>query len=107
MNFSEIMDMFRNPQAIQARVAELREKTARLRATGSAGGGLVTITLNGEMEMLSCSIAPEILDPADPGMVQDLVRAAFNDAITKIRELLQSEMSSGMDGIPMPPGLGL
>lgn len=107
MNFSEIMDMLRNPQAMQARVAELREKTSRIRATGSAGGGLVKVTLSGEMEMISCLIAPEMLDPSDPAMVQDLVRAAHNDAIVKIREALQGELSSGMDGMNLPPGFGM
>ena len=106
MNFNEIMDMLRNPQAMQARVNELRDKTARVRATGSSGGGMVKVTLSGDLEMLSCEIAPEIVDPADVGMLQDLVRAAYNDASAKVRDTLQKELSSGLEGMPMPPGFG-
>jgi DNA-binding YbaB/EbfC family protein len=105
MNFAEIMDMLRNPQAIQSRVNELREKTARIQATGSSGGGMVKITLNGELAMLSCEIAPEIVDPAEVGLLQDLVRGAYNDASAKVREEIQRELSSGLEGLPIPPGL--
>ena len=61
MNFAEIMEMLRNPQAMQARMTELREKTEKIQATGSSGGGMVRVTLNGGLEMLSCEIAPEIV----------------------------------------------
>ncbi len=106
MNFSEIMDMLRNPQAMQARVNELRDRTSRVRATGSSGGGMVKISLTGDLDMLSCEIAPEIVDPSDVGMLQDLVRAAYNDATAKVKEALQKELSTGMEGMPIPPGFG-
>ena len=53
MNIADIMEMLRNPQAMQARVDELREKTESIKATGSSGGGMVRVSLNGGMEMLS------------------------------------------------------
>ncbi len=106
MNISDLMDMLKNPKAMQARVEELRDRTARVRATGSSGAGMVRITLSGDLEMISCEIAPEIVDPGEIGMLQDLVRAAYNDASAKVREALQKELASGMEGIPMPPGFG-
>jgi DNA-binding YbaB/EbfC family protein len=105
MNFAEIMDMLRNPQAMQARLNEVREKTERVVAMGSAGGGMVRVTLNGNLDMVSCEIAPEAIDPAEAALLQDLVRAAFNDASAKVKEALQKELASGMEGLPMPPGL--
>jgi DNA-binding YbaB/EbfC family protein len=96
------MDMLRNPQAVQARFAELREKTERIRATGSAGGGMVKVTLSGSLEMISCEIAPEAA--LDAVLLQDLVRGAFNDAAAKVKEALQSELS-GEGGLPFPPGM--
>jgi len=102
MNFTEIMEMLRNPQAVQARIAELKEKTERVQAVGSAGGGMVKITLNGSLDMISCEIAPEAA--ADIVLLQDLVRAAFNDASAKVKEAVQAELS-GPGGMQIPPGL--
>jgi DNA-binding YbaB/EbfC family protein len=105
MNFAEIMEMLRNPQAMQARMTELREKTERIQATGSAGGGMVRVTLNGGLEMISCEIAPELVTDGDRILLQDLVRGAFNDAAAKVKESVQSELSSGMGDLPFPPGM--
>jgi DNA-binding YbaB/EbfC family protein len=105
MNIAELMEMLRNPQAIQARIAELKERTTSVLATGSSGGGMVRVSLNGGFEMLSCEIAPEAVDPADVALLQDLVRAAYNDASAKIREAAQKELVAGMEGLPIPPGL--
>jgi DNA-binding YbaB/EbfC family protein len=105
MNFAEIMEMLRNPQAMQARVNELRDKTERIRATGSSGGGMVRVSLNGAMEMLSCEISPELVAGGDAALLQDLVRGAFNDAAAKVKEAIQAELSSGIGGMPFPPGM--
>jgi hypothetical protein len=107
MNFADIMEMLKNPQAMQSRMTELREKTERIQATGNAGGGMVRITLNGALEMLSCEIAPEIVASGDTALIQDLVRGAFNDASVKVKESVQAELSSGMEGMPFPgmPGI--
>lgn len=104
MDFSQILEMLRNPQAIQARVNEIRSRTAGIRATGQSGGGMVKVTLSGDMEMISCEIAPEAVDPSDPGLLQDLVRAAHNAAAENVKEALQRELSSGMEGMQLPPG---
>jgi DNA-binding YbaB/EbfC family protein len=104
VNFADIMEMLRNPQAMQARVEELRAKTARVRATGSSGGGMVKVTLSGELEMLACEIAPEVVDPKDVVILQDLVRAAYNDASAKVKEAMQRELSEDLGGMPLPPG---
>lgn len=104
MNFADIMEMLKNPQALQARVEELRAKTLRIQVTGSSGGGMVKITLNGALDMLSCEIAPEVVDPKEISLLQDLVRAAYNDASAKVKEAAQRELSEGVEGMPMPPG---
>jgi DNA-binding YbaB/EbfC family protein len=105
MNFAEMMEMLRNPQAMQARITEFREKTERIEATGSAGGGMVRVTLNGALEMRSCEITPEAMSAGDAALLQDLVRAAYNDAAAKIKDAVQAELSSGMGGMPFPPGM--
>jgi len=104
MDFAELMNMIRNPQAMQARIEEMRAKTVRIQETGSAGGGMVRITLNGALDMISCEIASEAIDPKEVGLLQDLVRAAYNDASAKIKEAIQREFSESLGGLPLPPG---
>jgi DNA-binding YbaB/EbfC family protein len=105
MNFAEMMEMLKNPQAMQARMIEFREKTERIEAIGSSGGGMVRVTLNGALEMLSCVITPEAMATGDASLLQDLVRGAYNDAAVKIKESIQTELSAGMGGMPFPPGM--
>ncbi len=105
MNLADMMEMLRNPQALQARAEDLRRKTESIEATGSSGGGMVRITINGAMVMKSCVIAPEAVDPAEVGMLQDLVVAAFNDAQEKARETMQRELVDSLGGMGIPPGL--
>lgn len=104
MDFNDIMRMLRDPQALQAQAEQLKAKTAGIEATGSSGGGMVKVTINGAFEMKACMIAPEIVDPSDVTLLQDLVRAAYNDAIAKVREELGRELSIGLPGMGLPPG---
>jgi hypothetical protein len=104
MNIGDILKMMGNPQALQAQAEEMRQRMAQIVVTGSAGGGMVAITLNGHMEMTNIQIAPECVDSKDIAMLTDLIRAAHSDAMSKARETLQSEMSSGFG--PGMPGFG-
>jgi DNA-binding YbaB/EbfC family protein len=105
MNIADIMEMLRNPQAMQAKAAEFQRKTESIEATGSSGGGMVRITINGTMAVRSVIIAPEAVTPDDIAMLEDLVAGAFNDAQAKIRESLQRELTEGLGGMGLPPGL--
>jgi DNA-binding protein YbaB len=67
---------------------------------------MVKITLSGEMELLECAIAPEVIDPAEPGLLADLVRAAHNDAAAKVQEAIRQQLSDGMGGMGNLPGFG-
>lgn len=105
MEISDLMNMLKNPQAIQAKANELKQKTTAIRATGQSGGGMVKITLSGDMEMLECSIAPEAIDPADVKMLEDLIRAAHHDAAERVREAIQALLSANMGDMSMPSGM--
>ncbi len=105
MEMSDLFNMIKNPQAIQAKANELRQKTAAIRATGQSGGGMVKVTLSGEMEMIECVIAPEVIDPADGVMLQDLIRAAHHDAAVRVQEEIRKSLSDSMDGLNLPPGM--
>lgn len=99
MDLGEIMKMLKDPKALERQANEAKERVAAVSATGSAGGGMVKVTLNGAMEMLAVEIAPDAVDPSDIPMLQDLVRAAFNDASAKVAEAVKAEVSRSMGGL--------
>ena len=106
MNFNPL-DIMKNAQKIQEQMGSFNEKLAAITATGSAGGGMVEIDLNGKFEMLAVRISPEIAEGGDADMIQDLVAAAFSSAYDKVREAMTRElgaMAGGM-GIPGLPGM--
>jgi len=101
-------DVLRQLQGLQSRMGEIQEKLRTVKVTGSAGGGLVTVEMNGQMQVANVAIAPEAVDPSDVAMLQDLVLAAFTDALDRLKDRLREEVSqvTGMAGIP-PGWLGL
>jgi DNA-binding YbaB/EbfC family protein len=73
--------------------------------TGTSGGDMVRIVLNGQMDVQGVTISPEAVDPEDIEMLQDLVQAAFVDASAKLKEKMREEMSAITGGLPIPPGM--
>ena len=99
------MDLLKNFQNIQSRVGEMQEKMKALTVTGTSGGDMVRIDMNGQMEVTNVTISPEAVDPNDIGMLEDLVFAACADAFAKIKEKMSEEVSSLTGGMDLPPGL--
>jgi len=99
------MDFLKNMQDIQSRVGEMQEKMKTITVTGSAGGEMVKVEIDGQMNVRKVDISPEVVDPDDVGMIEDLVLAAFTDALTNLRERMQEEMSALTGGMNLPPGL--
>jgi nucleoid-associated protein EbfC len=105
VNPFDLLKQFGN---LQERMNELQGRLGRITATGSAGGGMVQVELNGRLEATRVIVAPEAVDPSDIPMLQDLVRAALSDALVKVKEKIREEVSSLTGGLPLPPGfLGL
>lgn len=96
MDINEVMKLMKDPQALQKQALEAQARMASISVVGSSGGGIVKITLNGAMEMLAVEIAPEAIDPDDPGMLQDLIKAAHNDAAFKAREAVQADVAKSL-----------
>ena len=101
------MDILKNAQKIQEQMGAFQEKLAAISATGSAGGGMVEIDLNGKFEVTGVRIAPETIADGDTIMLQDLIMAAFTNGIEKIQDAIKNEMGSmaGEFGIPGLSGL--
>jgi hypothetical protein len=98
-------DMMRQIQQMQSRLAKAQEELNGLTAEGSAGGGAVKITLTGNLQLQSVKISPEVIDPDDVEMLEDLLTAAFNEALQKA-QALQSQRMSGLTSGMNLPGLG-
>ena len=98
----EFLKQFQN---MQGKVQEMQEKLKTISVAGSAGGDMVQVELNGQMEVVSVHISPEVVDPDDIQMLEDLVHAACSDALLKIKEKLKQEVASFSGGMNLPPGL--
>jgi DNA-binding YbaB/EbfC family protein len=100
----DIGSLMQTAQRLQSEMARVQQELARRECEASAGGGMVTVALNGHFEMTRLSIEKTVVDPNDITMLEDLIKAAVNQAVAKVREMSQSEMSklTGGMGIPMP-----
>jgi len=102
-----IGQMMKQAQQMQARMAEMQENLGKLEIDGQAGGGLVTVTLNGKAEMRKIKIDPSLAQPDDVEVLEDLVVAAFNDAKTKVEARVNEEMAKITGGLKRPGGMNL
>jgi len=94
-------DLLKNAQKMQEQMNGFQEKLAAITATGAAGGGLVEVDLNGKLELIAVRIAPEAMEGADTEMLQDLILSAFNDGMSKVKEVIGSEVGA-MTGLNIP-----
>jgi DNA-binding YbaB/EbfC family protein len=94
--------MMKQAQEMQARMAKIQEELASKEVEGSSGGGMVTIRMNGQQEVLSVRIDPEVFKDGDQEMLEDLIVAAVNEARRQALELAKSEMSKVTGGLPLP-----
>jgi DNA-binding YbaB/EbfC family protein len=95
-------NLMKQAQAMQEQMAKLQEEAATKTVTGTAGGGMVSVTANGGMEIVSVVINPEAVKTGDVDMLQDLVLAASNDALKKARQMMADQMKSVTGGMNIP-----
>ena len=99
--------LMKQAQEMQTKMAEMQEKLETIEVAGNAGGGLVTVSLNGKGAMRSVKIDPSLAKPEETEILEDLIAAAHNDAKTKLEEKIQEETASLMGGLQLPPGFKL
>ncbi|MBI9107163.1 MAG: YbaB/EbfC family nucleoid-associated protein [Spirochaetales bacterium] len=97
------MDMMKNLQGMQTKMQDMQSKLGELTAEGLSGGGLVKVVLTGQYSVVDVKIAPEVIDPSDPGLLEDLVLSAFTDASNKIKDKIQQEAASIAGEMNLPP----
>ena len=92
-------------QAMQSRMMAAQEKIEAMETEASAGGGAVSVKVNGKHEILAVSIKPEVCDPEDVEMLQDLIISAANEAMRQMDEISQTEMNKVTGSMGLPSGL--
>lgn len=99
MNIQQIMQQ---AKTMQDKMAQMQEKAAEAEVTGTAGGGMVNVTMTCKGNVVNVSINSEVMDPNDPTMTEDLVKAAVNDARRKADETLADETKRLMEEMGLP-----
>lgn len=94
--------MLKQAQAMQAKMLQAQEELKQARVEGSAGGGMVKATVNGQGELVGIKLTPEVVNPDDIEMLEDLVLAAVTDAANKAREMMESRMGALTGGLKLP-----
>jgi nucleoid-associated protein EbfC len=102
-----IGQMMKQVQDVQAKMADMQGRLGEIEVTGSSGGGMVTVTMNGKGEMKKIKLDPKLVNPGDVEMLEDLIVAACNDAKQKAESFVASETEKMMGGLKLPPGVKL
>ena len=97
-------NLMKQAQKMQKQMEQMQKELEEQEFVASVGGGAVTVTANGKKDILAINIKPEVVDEDDVEMLEDLIAAAFNDAMRRAEEATQSEMAGLAGGIPLPPG---
>ena len=101
-NLGNLADLMRNAGKLRETVEKATESLGQVQVEGTAGGGVVTARANGRLELVSVRIDPKLLADGDAELVEDLVTAAVNQALTKAREAAARSISSLAGGLPIP-----
>lgn len=99
MNYNKMM---KQVQEMQKQMVKAQEELAAEEVEASAGGGMVTVKVTGDLKVTSISISPEAVDPDDPEMLEDLVTAAVNEAVRSAQELASQKMGGLTGGLNIP-----
>jgi len=99
--------LMKQAQAMQSKMAEMQEKLESLEVSGSAGAGMVSVTLNGKGALRGVKIDPALAKADEVEILEDLIVAAHGDAKAKLEERVQQETAEIMGGLQLPPGIKL
>ena len=97
--------MLKQAQQIGGQMGQMTEEMKKRRVTGAAAGGMVEVEMNGVMEILGCRIDPKLFEQNDRELIEDLVVAAVNQAITKGKQMHTEAVREMTGGLPLPSGL--
>lgn len=100
--FGNITDLFKQAQDLQSKLADIQQQAAAKTVEATAGGGMVTVVVNGRLEIRSLRIEKQVIESGDAEMLQDLVIAAVNQGIRAAQQMMADEMSKLTGGLKIP-----
>jgi len=103
----QMASLMKNLPRIREEMAKLQGKMSQISAEGDAGGGMVRVRVNGNLEVVSCSFSDEALKGGDKELLEDLTTAAVNQAMKKAKELVAAETAKIATGMGLPPGMDM
>ncbi|MCB1479174.1 MAG: YbaB/EbfC family nucleoid-associated protein [Rhodobiaceae bacterium] len=103
----DFMGMMKQAQQLQAKMAEMQQQLEQTEIEGSAGGGLVSVTLDGKGGLKQVKIDDSLMKPDEREIVEDLLVAAHADARARLEDVMQERMKEVTGGLPLPPGMKL
>lgn len=95
-------NLLKQAQEMQARISKIQEELGQKTVEGSSGGGMVQVTVNGQLNLCGVKIDPTVINATEKEMLEDLVLAAVNDGMRKAREMMATEMSKVTGGFKIP-----
>ena len=95
-------DMLKNIEQMKSQLGTMQEELKQITATGSSGGNIVNVTINGKFEIINLKLDPICVDPRDVQMLQDLIIAAHHDAMSKIQEDIKDKYGPLLNGMNIP-----
>jgi nucleoid-associated protein EbfC len=95
-------DIMKQAQKMQQEMMRVQEQLGTKTVEASSGGGMVTVVMNGRLEVVSIKIEKDVVDPNDIDMLQDLVRAAVNEGLSKAQDMVKDEMAKVTGGLSIP-----
>lgn len=109
MKRPDVGGLLKQAQKLQENIAKAQAELEQMEVEGSSGGGVVTVKASGKQEILEIKIDPDVIDPGDAEMLEDLIVAAINQALQNAREAAEEKMSSLAGGLMsgLPPGFKL
>ena len=105
--FGQLAGLLQQLPKIKEEMERLQQRLGQLTAEGDAGAGMVKVRVNGKLEVLSCSLSEEVFRQSDREMLEDLIRAATNQALDRARQQAAEETGKMAAGFGLPSGLGL
>lgn len=99
--------MMKQVQKIQDDTEKMQQEMAEEKVEASSGGGMVTAIVNGLGELMEVKISPEVVDPSDVEMLQDLITSAVREAIERANDLRKERMDAITGGLNLPPGMNI
>ncbi len=102
MGYGNMKNMMKQAQKMQADMARVQEKLAEMTVDASSGGGMVQVVVTGKLDVQKITIDPEVIDPEDREILEDMVLAAVNEGLRKAQEMAAREMQKVTGGLNLP-----